>query len=196
MPISTRKMIDMNLKDLLKKVGRKKAVTIFILFLICIGGVIFTENDYFLYDRTIAEVVSASEELTRSSPALINSKEYQYTQRLTVEIKNGEHKGKFATVTNKYSSSLVTDEKYSKGDKLFVDVNGSGDTLKATCTGVKRDVYAVGVTMLFALTIVIVGGKKGALSLLSVTLNTLIFAAAIEFYHRGLDLFGLCLRCK
>ncbi|WP_080691291.1 YibE/F family protein [Ruminococcus albus] len=193
MPISTRKMIDMNLKDLLKKVGRKKAVTIFILFLICIGGVIFTENDYFLYDRTIAEVVSASEELTRSSPALINSKEYQYTQRLTVEIKNGVHKGKFAAVTNKYSSSLVTDEKYSKGDKLFVDVNGSGDTLKATCTGVKRDVYAVGVTMLFALTIVIVGGKKGALSLLSVTLNTLIFAAAIEFYHRGLDLFGLCL---
>ena len=110
-----------------------------------------------------------------------------------IQIKNGVHKGKFATVTNKYSSSLVTDENYSKGDKLFVDVNGSGDTLKATCTGVKRDVYAVGVTMLFALTIIIVGGKKGALSLLSVTLNTLIFAAAIEFYHRGLDLFGLCL---
>lgn len=191
--ILTRKMIYMNLNVLLKKIGRKRAVSFLILFIICIGAVIFTENDYFLYNRTIAEVVSVSEDLTRTSPAMINSTEYQYTQRLTVEIKNGEHKGELATVTNKYSSSLVTDEKFSKGDKLFVDVNSSGDKLKAVCTGVKRDVYAVGVTMLFVLTIVLVGGKKGALSLLSVTFNALIFAAAIEAYHRGLDLFGLCL---
>ncbi|SFB95574.1 YibE/F family protein [Ruminococcus albus] len=183
----------MNLNILLKKIGRKRAVSFLILFIICIGAVIFTGNDYFLYDRTIAEVVSVSEDFTRSSPALINSTEYQYTQRLTVEIKNGEHKGELATVTNKYSSSLVTDEKFSKGDKLFVDVNSSGEELKAVCTGVKRDVYAVGVTMLFVLTIVMVGGKKGTLSLLSVTLNALIFAVAIEFYYKGLNLFGLCL---
>lgn len=183
----------MDLKKHMRKIGRKRMASFMILFFFCLGAVIFTDNDYFLYNRTIGEVISVSEELTSSSPGLINSTEYQYTQRLTVRIKNGGHKGELAEVTNKYWSSLVTDEKYSKGDKLFVDVNSSGEQLKAVCTGVKRDVYAVGVTMLFVLTIVIVGGKKGALSLLSVTFNALIFAAAIEAYHRGLDLFGLCI---
>ena len=186
-------MIKMKLKALLEGLGRKRAVTLLILFILCIGAVIFAENDYFLYDRTIAEVASVSEELTATTPALINSTEYQYTQQLTVEIKNGSHKGEQAALTNRYSSSLVTDEKYSVGDKLFVELSGSDGSLKAVCTGIKRDVYVVCVTMLFILTIVLVGGKKGALSLVSVTFNSLIFAAAIEMYHRGLDLFGLCL---
>ena len=114
-------MIEMKPDGLLKKIGKKRAVSLMILFILCVGAVIFTENDYFLYDRTIAKVISVSEELTSSSPALIDSTEYEYTQNLTVEIKNGEYKGKQATVTNKYSSSLVTDEKYSKGDDLFVN---------------------------------------------------------------------------
>ncbi len=186
-------MIEMKPDGLLKKIGKKRAVSLMILFILCVGAVIFTENDYFLYDRTIAKVISVSEELTSSSPALIDSTEYEYTQNLTVEIKNGEYKGKQATVTNKYSSSLVTDEKYSKGDDLFVKLSGSGDSLKAVCTGVKRDVYAVGVTMFFVLIIVIVGSRKGALSLISVSFNTFVFVGAIELYSRGYPLFGLCL---
>ena len=94
-------MIKMKLKALLEGLGRKRAVTLLILFILCIGAVIFAENDYFLYDRTIAEVASVSEELTATTPALINSTEYQYTQQLTVEIKNGSHKGEQAALTNR-----------------------------------------------------------------------------------------------
>ncbi len=173
--------------------SRKKLIVIIILLILCIGAVIFTANDYFLYDRTIAKVIEVSETLDSSSPALIGSTEDNYAQRLTAVIKNGDHKGEKITVINKYSSSLVTDEKYSEGDCLFIDLKTRSDgTLKAVCTGFKRDVYTVGVVALFIFAIVLVGGRKGALSVMSVIFNMVIFYIAIELYFKGIDLFLLC----
>lgn len=179
--------------NLFFKISKKKLLMFLILMFICLGAVIFTANDYFLYNKTIAKVTDVTQTLDSSSQALINSTEDYYTQRLTATVKNGEHKGKQVTIINKYASSLVTDEKYAKGDCLFIDLKEKSDgTLKAVSTGFKRDVYAVGVVALFVFAIVLVGGRKGALSVMSVIFNMLIFYIAIELYFKGIDLFLLC----
>ena len=53
--------------------------------------------------------------------------------RSGAEIKNGEEKGQFRNIELKYDKALVYDQKYHKGDVVFLD-----SELK-TITGVKRD---------------------------------------------------------
>ena len=172
---------------------KKRSVLTAVMLIISIAAVIFTANDYALYSTPIAKVTDIEEKLDSSVSALINSKEDYYTQRLTAEIKNGAHQGKTVTIINKYASSLVTDEKYSVGDCLFIDLNEKSDsTLKASCKGFKRDTYVVAVVALFCFAITLVGGKKGIMSILSVIFNAVVFYIAIELYFKGINLFLLC----
>lgn len=178
--------------ELIKK-HKKRIILSVIMLLISIAAIVFTANDYELYNTAIVKVTDIDEQLDSSVAALVNSKEDYYTQRLTAEIKNGDHKGETVNIINKYASSLVTDEKYSVGDCLFIDLKEKNDsTLKAACIGFKRDTYVVAVVALFCFAITLVGGKKGIMSILSVIFNAVIFYIAIELYFKGVNLFLLC----
>ena len=42
---------------------------------------------------------------------------------------NGKYKGKTLKATNRYSSSLVYDDKISKGDEIFVELSQDGSSI-------------------------------------------------------------------
>ena len=181
----------MKLSSVLKK-HKKRVIVSAVMLFFGIIAVFFAANDYPLYNTTIAKITKVDEQLDSSVSALINSKEEYYTQRLIAEIKNGDHKGETVTIINKYASSLVTDEKYSVGDSIFISLKEKDQTLKASCKGFKRDTYVVAVVALFCFSITLVGGKKGIMSILSVLFNSVVFYLAIELYFKGINLFLLC----
>ena len=91
----------------------------FIVVLIC-GTIAFlcVYHDYSLYSKPIGKITTV--------------KTSGEKQQIQAEIKNGEEKGQFRDIELKYDKALVYDQKYHKGDVVFLD-----SELK-TITGVKR----------------------------------------------------------
>jgi len=107
------------------------------------------------------------------------------TQSITAKVQNGKNKGKIVHVTNKYDSSLVYDDKYSKGD--FVFLSNSNDEI----TGAKRDYIVVGAILLLFGLLIIFGGKQGSFTCLCLIINVAVFAVLMNLYLAGWDILGL-----
>lgn len=145
--------------------------------------------------------------------------EKYYDQTITAEIMNGKYKGKTVTLTNEYGKSEVYDTKYSKGDRIFIEqiksagkssaagasttagksgvasasesAGKSGGALTGNISGTKRDwLVAIILTMLFGL-FLLVGGKKGALTILSLVLNMGAFYVVLLLYTKGTNILAM-----
>ena len=145
--------------------------------------------------------------------------EKYYDQTITAEIMNGKYKGKTVTLTNEYGKSEVYDTKYSKGDRIFIEqikstsksgagaaaastsksgagaaaasTSKSGATLMGNISGTKRDwLVAIVLTILFGL-FLLVGGKKGALTILSLVLNMGAFYVVLLLYTKGTNILAM-----
>ncbi len=132
---------------------------------------------------------------------------------------NGKYKGKIVTLTNEYGKSEVYDTKYSKGDRVFIEqikhtsksgagaaaastsksgagaaaasTSKSGATLMGNISGTKRDwLVAIVLTILFGL-FLLVGGKKGALTILSLVLNMGAFYVVLLLYTKGTNILAM-----
>ena len=176
----------------LKNCDKRKLFAYAGMLIVFIMVMIFVHNDYFLYSHTIAKVTDVKQETVRETQTELKFTETQYKQRITAVIKNGEYKNETVTLINNYSSSQVTDEKYKKGDSLFVTVTTKDGVLKVSCDGFKRDGYFVLTIMLFLYAIFFVGRKQGLLSVASVLFNIVVFVIATKLYMKGTDIFLLC----
>ena len=80
----------------------------FIVVLIC-GTIAFlcVYHDYSLYSKPIGKITTV--------------KTSGEKQQIRTEIKNGEKKGQFRDIELKYDKALVYDQKYHKGDVVFLD---------------------------------------------------------------------------
>ena len=106
-----------------KKYIRNNKIRVFsllILFVTSIAIFIWTNNNYSVYKSTIAKVIKVSESLDKTEEGPDGRVENYYNQVITAKVKNGEFKGEIVTLKNTYSSSMLKNEKYKKGDDLLV----------------------------------------------------------------------------
>ncbi|MGN0709692.1 MAG: YibE/F family protein [Anaerovoracaceae bacterium] len=171
---------------------RKKPLIIRIALVIAVFLVTMAavSNDYSLYSRDIGKITDVSEKYAFSKTNRISEREYTekyYTQTITAVLKNGSRKGEKVTLTNTYASSQVYDTKYTKGSSIFIDnikSDGKGG-LKGSPSGVKRDWLIASMLALLTGLFLLTGGREGALTILSLTLNMIAFYFVLLEYTKG-----------
>ncbi|WP_303857643.1 YibE/F family protein [Aminicella lysinilytica] len=198
-------------ETILDRADRNKLIIKILLFVVCVCVVgVFTVNDYFLYDKPIGKITKVTNTYSETKDGYDGTYSYNekyYDQTITATIMNGKYKGKIVTLTNEYGKSEVYDTKYSKGDRVFIEqikhtsksgagaaaasTSKSGATLMGNISGTKRDwLVAIVLTILFGL-FLLVGGKKGALTILSLVLNMGAFYVVLLLYTKGTNILAM-----
>ncbi|MDD6155034.1 MAG: YibE/F family protein [Eubacteriales bacterium] len=173
------------------KIDKKKLIIkIFIVIAVFIGVSLAISNDYSLYSHDIGKITDVSEkfayEHTNQNVSGRTYTEKFYTQTMTAVLKNGDHKGQKVTLKNTYGKSQVYDTKYFKGESIFIDnIKASSGGLYGSPAGVKRDWVIASVTALLLALFLVIGGKEGALTILSLGLNMVAFYFVLKEYTRG-----------
>lgn len=171
---------------------KKNTLKIICLLLFSFGILIFTANNYWIYEDTIGTVtkVQNTYEKTRTSnDGTYEHKEKYYKQELTLKIRNGEYKGKTVLAENHFANSGVYDTQYKKGDDVFVEqISESTNSLSGKITGTKRDFYVILVLTVMAALFLFAAGKDGALTLLSLIINILMFYFVLKLYLSGVNI--------
>lgn len=167
------------------------------IFLILIGIliIVFVNNDEFLYKTPVMQITKIEEKFVSEKAGHGYITEKYYDQYITGVILNGKHKGLKVSTINERSTSNVYDEKYEKGDKVFVSI----DNLKnknVTINNYKRDVYVVTILLIFVYALYYIGKKQGMLSLIALVTNIVIYCFAINlFTNKGINLILLSSIC-
>lgn len=181
-----------------KALNKKMALKLAVLLLAVLAIAVFVKNNYGFYDQIIATVTYVEEEAAGSKDSFDGNYEYEekyLTQKLTLTVRNGQYKGSTVHAENSCTASGVYDTRYEKGDDVFVEKleKGSGSetgdpALTCRISGLKRDYFvALVLALLFALFLA-VGGKEGALTVLSLLLNILCFYWVLTLYLKGVNL--------
>lgn len=156
----------------------------------------FVQNNFYLYEQSIAEVVEATLTVEQETVDSLENKDHLFQQQLIGEIKNGVQKGQLILLENQYALSGTVDQEYQVGDMIFVTIESEGDQYyEGRIDGPKRDVYVLGAAWLFILTVLIVGRKSGLFSLVSLLVNVLVLMVAMHYYT-SLQNVGLLLTCS
>lgn len=161
----------------------KKSFYLYGSILLCVMlSILFVQNNFYLYDDSIAEVVTVTlNEQQNANDPTINDR--LFDQTLVGKLVNGEQKGELITLENTYSLSGAYDYEYKIGDKLFVSIQkNSGSDLRGTIDGPKRDTYVLAAAWLFIVTVLLVGKKSGWFSIVSLIINVLVLLLALTVY--------------
>jgi len=173
------------------KLDKKKIyVKLFILLLITAAVFLLVKNDYGLYDETIGTVTAVENTVQETKQGFDGTREYEetyYLQKLTLELRNGEHQGKTLYAEHVCTSSGVYDTTYNKGDDVFVEkiaVSEDG-ALTGNVTETKRDyIVATVAALLFAL-FLLAAGREGTMTIVSLLLNVGAFYVVLRLYLDG-----------
>lgn len=173
-----------------KKYIRNNKIRVFsllILFVTFIAIFIWTNNNYSVYKSTIAKVIKVSESLDKTEEGPDGRVENYYNQVITAKVKNGEFKGEIVTLKNTYSSSMLKNEKYKKGDDLLVNIRENNGEFTGSISGIKRDKFMVLFIEIFIFTIVVIAGNFGVYTLATLIVNISAFIYFIRLYISGKD---------
>lgn len=143
-----------------------------ILFLLSLLIIIFVNNNYKYYDMTIIKI----KELKN-----INEKSGTLIQEAKGIVKNGKYKDQVIKFKNEITVSGVYDDKLNHTSEVFVELSKDGKSVKSII-GIKRDKYLVIMLVLFINLIIIIGKKKGLMTLLSLIFNVLLSIFATLYY--------------
>lgn len=176
-----------NMCTLLATKKGKKLCAFLLLFLALL---VFTVNDAWLYKTPVAKIIEVHTEKTGTSDASRGKKEIHYRQTLEGILLNGKKKGKDITLKNEYSYSGVLTERYRKGDRVFVSVNGG--SLSGSIKGLKRDVYLAALIGALALLLIFISGIQGTLTICTSAANIGIFGTGFARYLNGEDILPIC----
>ena len=160
------------------KNNKGRFFTVLIFFIVFLVLFIWTNNNYNIYKSTIAKVISLENVYDKTEKGTNDIEEKYYIQTMVVKVKNGQYKGQQITLKNSYSSSMLMNEKYKKGDDLFISINENSSELSGSIIGLKRDKFIVLLIGFFVIALVAVAGRFGIF-----TLCTLI----IKLYVSGKD---------
>lgn len=169
------------------KNNKLRVSTILMLIIIFIAILIWTNNNYNMYKSTIAKVLSVNESLEKSEEGPNGRKENYYNQSITVKVKNGKYKGEEITLENTYSTSVLKNEKYKKGDDLFISVKENDGKLTGSISGIKRDKFIVLLIGIFIIAIISIAGRFGLYTIFTLVANISAFIYFIKLYISGKD---------
>ena len=168
----------------------KKYILIFIIFL---ALYIAVESDSALYSKPIAKIVSVSESKIFKKKTPDGQTENYYKQTLQAKILSGAEKGKIVQLENTYAASLVYDEKYEYGMKVFLSSSEQGDASVYKIAGIKRDAQIVGSFLFLLFALILVGKKQGVATCLCLFANITILTALLLLNKQGFPIFPLAI---
>ncbi|WP_102400399.1 YibE/F family protein [Haloimpatiens massiliensis] len=171
------------------KISKKFLITLLSITIIFVSIHFFMENNQRFYSKTIAKITSVDEKLSKIE-AINGKKENIKEQNIQAIIKNGKHKGKKIQLLNKTSFSQVNDLDLKINDEVFITTkeDSNKNLISAKIIGFKRDKYMGYITILFIFFILLIGRYKGLRSLISLSINILIFSLLIEMFLHGYNL--------
>ena len=162
------------------------AIAILVMLIVMIGAMIFVCNDYSLYTSPIAKITDVEETYSMTATGLKGEEENIYNQTITLQVLNGTYKGDTFSTTNSYAESEVRDIRYQKGDKVFLYI--SEDEQTVNISGVKRDQYLVLMCLIAVFGLLLVAGRQGVATILSLAANIAIFVYMMKRYVGGEDI--------
>lgn len=168
----------------------KKRRVFCLLILLYFAALIFVANDQWLYKTPIAKITEVHTEKKKTAEATRGGKEIYYKQSLRAIVLNSEWKGKSVTLENEYSYSGVLNQKYHKGDRVLVNVNG--DSQSGTIRGLKRDVHLAALIGALILLLIFITGKKGLLTISTLVVNAGIFIIGFSYFLKDEDILQIC----
>lgn len=169
------------------KNNKGRFFTVLIFFIVFLVLFIWTNNNYNIYKSTIAKVISLENVYDKTEKGTNDIEEKYYIQTMVVKVKNGQYKGKQITLKNSYSSSMLMNEKYKKGDDLFISINENSSELSGSIIGLKRDKFIVLLIGFFVIALVAVAGRFGIFTLCTLIANIVAFIYFIKLYVSGKD---------
>ena len=119
-----------------------------------------------------------------------DAEEYYYTQKITARILNGTHKGEEISISNEYTSSQVQNQKYHKGDTVLL--SGSRENPGKSIRSIKRDGYLALLAGGLFFLLICITGKQGFYTIISLILNTIIFAFGFQAFMKGENILNIC----
>ena len=168
---------------------------VLVLLLVTAAVFLLVKNDYMLYDQTIGTVKAVSMTETDTKKGFDGKREYEekyYEQTLTIKIRNGEYRGQTLTAKHTCTSSSVYDTEYKKGDDVFVEkIVGKDGELTGNVTETKRDYVVATVAALLFCLFLLVAGREGALTMVSLVLNVAAFYVVLRLYLNGHNILFL-----
>lgn len=183
----------------MKKKSLTLNIAVFAVFLTIVF--LFMENNSFLYKKDIGRITSVTRHVykVRENDDGNNTyKEKYIRQEIKAKLLNGKHKGEEVRLTNRYESSEVYTTGYSKGDRIFLDnlsyTKGGGKSagvkpfLTASVAGAKRDTFVVMVLAILFGLFLLIGGRHGLLTILSLILNMGAFYAVLLLHSKGINI--------
>lgn len=160
--------------------SRGRLVLLLVLIIAGVAALFFTSHNQQFYKRPIARVERVQTGAVRRTSDQFQNVDHQHQQTLTVRLLNTAERGQRLTVTNTYSDSQPMDLRYHRGDQLFLNqLKKHHGHLSANVVGYKRDGVTVFLFWLVCLLLLMMMGSAGALALVSVLVNTLLFILAI-----------------
>ena len=169
------------------KNNKGRFFTVLVFFIVFLVLFIWTNNNYNIYKSTIAKVISVENVYDKTEKGPEDIEEKYYIQTMVVKVKNGQYKGQEITLKNTYSSSMLMNEKYKKGDDLFISINDKNSELTGSISGLKRDKFIVLLIGFFVISLVAVAGKFGIYTLCTLVANMVAFIYFIKLYVSGKD---------
>lgn len=148
--------------------------------------IFFMHHNAFLYDETIVKVIKVENTFLHEEYGPNEEVENYYNQNIKAKILNGTNKNKIITITNTYSESGVNDEKYKKGDRLFVSLDSSLE--HGAIIQKKRDVYLMILLTIFLFLLFLFHSKQAFIIVFSFIINVSIFIFALYQYNKGENL--------
>lgn len=164
---------------------KNKVVFLGISIFLFIAIMLVVENNYSFYNTTIAKVIKIKESFSHYEEGPNKEEESYYTQNIELQIKNGLHKDKRIKLENTYSYSAIKKERYQTGDDVFLSLKYNSKELTGTISGIKRDKYVAFLFGIFVIGIILVSGKQGILTLVSLFVNISIFIFSVKLYTQG-----------
>lgn len=164
-------------------------IAVMLLIITLIFSCYFVSTNEKFYNKPIAKITSITE--VNSQMKDMNGKVEQIKQQnIKAIIMNGIYKGKEIQLQNTTSYSQVNDLNLKVNDEVFISTQENGNKELASCKilNLKRDRYFTSIIILFVLLILLIGGFKGFRSLVSVSINIMIFTIIIELFAYGYNL--------
>ncbi|MCP1102264.1 putative membrane protein [Aequitasia blattaphilus] len=116
---------------------------------------------------------------------IVKIEENEYVQKLEIRILNTKDKGTKIQLDNKYTFERVDSIKYRKGNQVILSVGKDGNIEDAILRGPRRDGYVLILLGILLFLLIALAGKKGVLSILSLSINTGIFLGCLKFFENS-----------
>ncbi len=164
------------------KLYKIRILQIFILILVSLGSYFLLNNDMNIYKAPIGTIIKIDKDNKTPMVDQFGNKVIQHEQHLKIRIDNGKNENKIVEIINTANTSQAINQIFKVKQKVFIEKT---DNNSWGITTMKRDQYWIPFMILILGSLVLLMGKYGKLTALSLLINIILFIITISL---GLDI--------